>query len=175
MNDDDIGLSLEEEAPKEETEQTEEVGLSLGDEEAPKEVSRPDDVPEAYEFEGESDQFNELVGGVAKEIGLSQEKAQRLASAIDRANDEAVYTQSLAWLDELKKDPEVGGANLEANLKLARSVFDRFADDYELKILLATSGVTNHPKFIKMFAAIGKVLPPQESPASNPFPNTKWE
>ena len=78
MSEEDIGLSLEEEAPKEEPEQTEEVGLSLGDEEAPKEVSRPDDVPEAYEFEGESDQFNELVGGVAKEIGLRRRKRSAL-------------------------------------------------------------------------------------------------
>jgi hypothetical protein len=177
MNEEEInGLALED--PKPEPEEVE--GLTLeepkpeSEEGKPKEFSGHDDVPDAYEVEGESPAFNEGVGKVAREIGLSQDHLERVTQAIDDVRQNEAYAVAKQWVEQLKQDPEIGGQNFDSSLKLARQVFDEFAPSTELRQLLAYSGVTNHPDFIRMFTNIAKRLGMQTATASR-FPNSRME
>ena len=173
------GLSLGDEAPKEESPAPEEdelgSGLSLGDdeEEKPKEAPQPDDVPEKYEIEGENDAFNEAVGKVARELGLSQEKLQKVSTAIDVARDDETYEMAKAWAVQVKQDEEIGGEKFEESRLLAREVFDKYAPSEELKYMLINSGLSNHPDFMRMMVHIGRDLKKGGMPTRSRFPNSR--
>lgn len=179
MHGEEVGMSLTDPVEIPEGD----IGMSLTDEkprdEKPAEVSQPDNVPDSYEFEGEDAEYNEAVGAVAKELGLSQEKASRMTAAIEEANLEAIYRQSKAWRDELKNDNEIGGAEFEKNLGIAWAVFDKYGSAKEFRQMLAASGVTNCPDFVKMFVRIGKDLgltaeaKAKTEPRKSLFPNSK--
>lgn len=173
MEDDFSGLSLGDEAAPDAEESApapadDFEGLSLGDEapEAAKpeeddaglEDPKPDEIPEKYEFEDQDADFNEVVGAVAKECGLSQAKAQKFASAVDAANMEFCAKQAQKWVKDLKADKEIGGDKFNASCALARRVFDKYGTNPELRELLSYSGFTNHPEFVRMFVRIGQDL-----------------
>ena len=155
-------------------------GLSLGDEapeedEKPKETPMPDDVPEKYEIEGENDAFNEAVGKVARELGLSQEKLQKVSAAIDTARDDETYEMAKAWAVQVKQDEEIGGEKFEESRLLAREVFDKYAPSEELKYMLINSGLSNHPDFMRMMVHIGRDLKKGGTQTRNRFPNSRME
>ena len=175
------GLSLGDEAPEEENPAPAEDelggGLSLGEdeEEKPKEAPQPDDVPEKYEIEGENDAFNEAVGKVARELGLSQEKLQKVSTAIDTARDDENYEMAKAWAVQVKQDEEIGGEKFEESRLLAREVFDKYAPSEELKYMLINSGLSNHPDFMRMMVHIGRDLKKGGTQTRNRFPNSRME
>lgn len=191
MEDDFSGLTLEdeatptaEEAPVAEAPADDFEGLSLGDEtpeEPPKaeeenapEDPKPDEVPEKYSFEDQDEEFNTYVGSVAKECGLSQEKAQKFASAIDDANMEFCGKQAQKWVKALHADKELGGDNYNPSVAIARRVFDKYGTSGELRELLSYSGLTNHPDFVRMFVHIGKDLK-MDAPRRSAFPHSNME
>lgn len=110
---------------------------------------------------------NELMGEfklAAKDIGLSQEKAQHLANMgakmSQRIIEHAANVQAeriAAWEAETRADKEIGGAALDANLSLAKKALDAFGSP-ELNQLLADSGIGNHPSIIKAFIKVGKAI-----------------
>lgn len=175
------GLSLGDEAPEEENPAPAEDelggGLSLGEdeEEKPKEAPQPDDVPEKYEIEGENDAFNEAVGKVARELGLSQEKLQKVSTAIDTARDDETYEMAKAWAVQVKQDEEIGDEKFEESRLLAREVFDKYAPSEELKYMLINSGLSNHPDFMRMMVHIGRDLKKGGTQTRNRFPNSRME
>lgn len=185
MEDDFAGLSLgdEEAKPAEEAASApadDFTGLSLEDEEAKPveeeagpEDPKPDEVPEKYEFADQEGAFNESVGAVAKEIGLSQVKAQKLVSAVEEANMDFCYKNAQGWVKQLKADKELGGEKFNASVGMARRVFDKYGPSSELRELLSYSGLTNHPDFVRMFVHIGEALGLQAKPARSLFPNSK--
>lgn len=109
----------------------------------------------------------ELMGefkSAAKDIGLSQEQAQHLASMgakmAQKITEQAATAQAertAAWEAETLADKEIGGAQLEANLATAKKALDAFGSP-ELNTLLAESGIGNHPAVIKAFVKAGKAM-----------------
>ena len=177
------GLSLGDEAPEEENPAPAEdelgSGLSLGDEapeedEKPKETPMPDEVPDKYEFVDNEPEYNEAVGKVARELGLSQEKAQKFADAVEEASGEFCVKTVKGWVEQLKKDEEIGGDKFNESVGIARKVFDRYAKNPELRTILSYSGITNHPDFVRMFVRIGKELG-VEAKSRGRFPNSRME
>ncbi len=128
-------------------------------------------VPEKYEFkapegfEGQLDeQALESFEPVARELGLSQEQADKLVNlhAQNLANhaksqQEAWSSQVEAWQTELKQDPEFGGAKFEENVGHAQKAVRQFGGDDFIKALDET-GMGNHPAFIRAFSQIGKSM-----------------
>ena len=154
------------EAPKEEPLE----GLDLGeveepakDDEIPKEI-RPQgeddsgEIPEKYEFDAGDDAYNERVGKVARELKLTQKQASKLIDAEVEASEDYIVSMAQKWVEEAKADPEIGGKNFVATTRAARAVFDKYAENGELRRVLAYSGITNHPAFLKMFAHIARDL-----------------
>jgi hypothetical protein len=130
----------------------------LGDkEEAPAESQAPESyeftTPEGVEIPEENlTRFSEI----AKSADLSQEQAQKLLdlqAAEVQAADQAKVQLQEAWVDELKKDPDYGGAKLSETVERANRSLREYASP-ELVQLLKETGYANNPHVVKMFAKI---------------------
>lgn len=123
-------------------------------------------APEAYEpFDVEGQQFTEAqlegFAATAKELGLSQENAQKmLAAMVPTARQYLVddlKAKSHEWASLSEKDPEIGGANFKANVGVANQALKQFATP-EFTALLRGSGLGAHPEVVRVFYRIGKVM-----------------
>lgn len=162
--------SPEENETQQEAESTDQDDSS-GDKDAEDKESAPEtyaefDIPEGMPVdEKATEQFSE----VAKDLGLTQEQAQKLVSLeaermtqMQATSEEAQATVVAGWVDEVKADPEIGGANLDANLGIAKAAVETFASD-ELKALMDMPsaenpkgiGLGNHPAMIRHFYKLG--------------------
>ncbi len=124
-------------------------------------------APEAYEaFTDDAGNAVPLedyktFAAAAKESGLSQEKAQKMFTAMRTEADGYVRqrTRELAaqWAEQSRTDSEFGGANFKENLGKIAAAYDQFATP-QLKSLLDASGLGNHPEVMRMFYRVGKAL-----------------
>lgn len=123
-------------------------------------------APEAYEpFDVEGQRFTEAqlegFAATAKELGLSQENAQKmLAAMVPTARQYLVddlKAKSREWASLSEKDPEIGGANFKANVGVANSALKQFATP-EFTALLRGSGLGAHPEVVRVFYRIGQAM-----------------
>lgn len=98
--------------------------------------------------------------GLAKELKLSQESAQKLvdlggklAEGQARAHMEAFGKLREGWQNEIKADAEYGGDKLPVTLERANRALRTFGSP-ELIKLLGESGYGDNPDLIRMFAKI---------------------
>lgn len=122
-------------------------------------------VPEKYEFTmpdgveldtAAAEEFSAL----AKELKLSQADAQRIADVASKMQQKQAETHVATvkgWADSCKTDKEFGGDNLDQNLSVARKAIDTFGSP-ELKALLNTSGLGNHPEVVRFAFKAGKAI-----------------
>lgn len=101
---------------------------------------------------------------IFKELGLSQDKAQRLVDLFADARRQAAEQQIAAyaetqtkWVADAKADKEFGGEAFEKNVAIARKAIDRFGSP-ELQAALAATGAGNHPEFIRFALRIGQAI-----------------
>lgn len=129
-----------------------------------------DAVPETYaDFElpeGMTPDSVALTGAtdIFKEVGLTQENAQKLvswyAAQVQAGSDERAQAFAQLkddWADQAQKDKEIGGEHFEQNVQLARRAVDAFGTP-ELKQLLDDFAVGNHPAVIRFMMNVGKTL-----------------
>lgn len=143
-------------------------------------------TPEKYELkqpEGSpiDSQALEETAAFSRELGLTNEQAQKL---VDRdhqlltsyvaAQQQALIERSQTqWVDEIKADKEIGGADFNRNAELARRAMAKFGSD-SLKQALNESGLGSHPELVRAFVRIGKAMaedtlaPAAGSPAAKP-------
>lgn len=98
--------------------------------------------------------------GIAKEYGLTQEQAQKVAdigAKMVQRQAEAHQAQVQTWVDAVKTDKEIGGEKLNENLAVARRTIDTFGSP-ELKEMLNVTGIGNHPEIVKLAYKIGKAI-----------------
>ena len=101
----------------------------------------------------------EAFTALAKELKLPADAAQKvvdMAAAEAQAAAEAHTTLVQSWADEVKADKVLGGDNLEASAVVARKAID--LGPPELKALLNSTGLGNHPAVFKWAYAVGKAL-----------------
>jgi len=115
-------------------------------------------VPDGVKFEGEA---VEKFSALSKELGLTQEAAQKLVDFQANATKVA-QEQQKADFDAMKKTwaedtRKALGADAEKQLGFAAQAREKFATP-ELKTLLEDSGFTNHPEIAKLFISIGKAI-----------------
>ena len=132
-----------------------------------------DGAPEAYEYKlPEGMEFpTELRGdfdGLVKELGLSNEAAQRIvdfhlkvAQGSADSLTEAITAQQEQWLKDAKADKEIGGANLTEVGKVCSQVIEQLGTP-ELKAALNETGLGNHPELIRFVYKIGQQLGTKE-------------
>ena len=159
-----------------------------------KEETKPA-VPEKYDIkvpEGQEIDKDALsvFEPVAKELGLSNEQAQKLVDIYGKAiapkllqqQADSWQKQVSDWSEAVKNDKEIGGKNLTENISVAQKALDTFGSPV-LKEFLETTGLGNHPELIKAFVKIGKSIGEDKfhlngdsghkDPASVLYPNQK--
>lgn len=126
-------------------------------------------VPEKYEFKApdgvtlDPEIFGEFEG-VAKELKLSQEEAQKVTDIGAKlaqkweAKQAAVVEQAAAdWATAASTDKEYGGAKLDESLVVAKKALQAFGTP-ELRSLLDNSRLGNHPEVIRFMVRAGKAI-----------------
>lgn len=97
----------------------------------------------------------------AQELNLSQDAAQkmldRLAPVMQEQVSQQVQEVRAEWMNSSKTDKEFGGEKLQENLSVAKKALDTFGSP-ELRQLLDSSGLGNHPEIIRAFYRAGKSI-----------------
>lgn len=122
-------------------------------------------VPEKYEFKmPDGVQVDsaaaEQLSSIAKELKLTAEQAQKFAdvgAAMAQRQVEAHTKTVSEWADAVRTDKEIGGDALTENLVFARKTIDSFGSP-ELRSLLDSSGLGNHPEMVKLAVRVGKAI-----------------
>lgn len=126
----------------------------------------PEGAPEAYAFVApEGQTFDDAIIGaysnVAKELGLPQDKAQKMldtmSPAIAARQAEQLEAAKAEWIETAKTDKEFGGDKLTENLAFVAKAREDLATP-ELRTLLDQTGLGNHPEMIRMFYRYGKAI-----------------
>ena len=126
-------------------------------------------VPEKYEFtqpEGVSMDAEALgeFEGLAKELKLSQEEAQKvtdigvkLAQKWEAKQADVIQQAAAEWAASATADKEFGGDKLTESLVVAKKALDAFGTP-ELRSLLNDSRLGNHPEVIRFMVRAGKAI-----------------
>jgi hypothetical protein len=96
--------------------------------------------------------------GVAKELNLSQDAAQKLvdqAVAMRQRDAEAIEEIRGQWLDAAKADKEFGGEKLGESLATAKRGLEAYGSP-ALTQLLNETGLGNHPEIVRLLVNAGK-------------------
>lgn len=114
------------------------------------------EIPQGIEVDqARLDQFK----GLAKELGLTADAAKKVVemevARVQQAAEQHLKTIT-GWADAVKSDKEIGGDKLAENLATARKAID--LGPPELKELLNSTGLGNHPAVVKWALAVGKKL-----------------
>jgi len=113
-------------------------------------------VPEKYEFKAPSgvaldQEQTAQYAEVAKAAKLTQDQAQSLVDfdlKRSAAMSESLAAERRGWIDAVKNDKEIGGANYEQTRRLARAGFQKFADA-ELTDFMNVTGFGEHPALVR--------------------------
>jgi uncharacterized protein YidB (DUF937 family) len=123
-------------------------------------------APEKYDWDlGEGVEVDAELAGefepVARELGLSNDQANKLASEmLPKVQQQMTANwakQVDGWRQQSESDPEFGGAKLEATMGEARKALEAHGSK-ELNELLENTGIGNHPALIRAFASMGRSL-----------------
>lgn len=165
-----------------------------GDQEKKPEEEKPKGAPESYEdFKApEGAEFAEPVmtafKGVAKELDLSQDQAQKLIDTMTPVMQkrylENIASISAEWRQRTEADPEIGGEKFQksqAAVARLRETFARNEDgQYDADILeFMNSPMGNHPGAFKLLARAGAAISEASFPTggkavSGPYTSTDF-
>jgi hypothetical protein len=101
---------------------------------------------------------------LAKELNLSQEKAQKVYDAATKLAQQGqvqaetkiadtIKSTHAQWVADVKADKEIGGDKLAENLAKANAAM-KATSTPQLQVLLDKSGLGNHPEVIRHFLKI---------------------
>lgn len=128
----------------------------------------PEDFEVTEEVQAQLDDFADF----AQAQGISQEQFQslidyqqnRLTGSIEAVSAE--YTaRANSWADDTQNDAELGGANFQENVAIAKTAMQQFMSPSMGQMLGMPSeenpmgmGLGNHPEVVRLFYRIGKAM-----------------
>lgn len=122
-----------------------------------KEISLPQN---AFISEKDFNAFKEY----AKEQGLTNKQAQALLEKQNEQLGQFVESQIEAYKEKIanyetavKSDKEIGGANFNKSITLAKRVLEKYGNE-SLKAELDQSGFGSHPEVIRLLSKIGQAI-----------------
>lgn len=126
----------------------------------PQPTAEPDyqfEMPEGIELDKSGvDEFTTI----AKELKLPADAAKKLVDLeVKRVQAQQQAHSALveSWAEQVKAGKDLGGEKLQENLAVARKAIDAFGSP-ELKELLNSTGLGNHPEVVKLAFKIGKAI-----------------
>ena len=151
----------------------------LGDDPNPDGDPPADDAtaPETYElkppegFEKLDEESVALATPVFKELGLTNDQAnklmpvagkfaERIIAQQNQAIMDEVQTTRKAWAEEAQNDPEIGGAKFEETKALSAKALDAlgYPKGSPFRSFLTDSGLGNHPEMIRAMRKVGELV-----------------
>ncbi len=127
------------------------------------------EAPLQYEFKDSeglvvNNETTALISDLAKDLGLTQETAQKLFEKgsgddgiISKINQNAIKHYNQEWAKQIESDPELGGSRLDdTRLNVAKAM--TLDTDGELREFLKNSGMGNFPPLVKFLNKVGAQL-----------------
>lgn len=126
------------------------------------------------------------LGSVCREHGLSQKVfsslVAKMSPVLEQRQAERLEGLRRQFLEDGRKDPEIGGARWKETMNSANAAYRKFANADAQKLLQAT-GLNCHPAIIRMFKTInaqisddavvrGRVAGPKKNPLANFYDNS---
>lgn len=122
-------------------------------------------LPEGYEArEEQMNEFLDMVEGAESRQDLAQKMLGMYAS-LQEEQATQWNAQMKAWADEVRKDPDLGGDNLDTTRAQAKTVAQEFGGK-EFLDFLKISGGGNHPAVIRFLTKIHAELPQEGKPVT---------
>jgi len=165
------------EAAEETTESTEEVATEQAEESAEgSQEGAPEEYADFAMEEGAA--LNETVLGefkdAAKDLGLSQDNAQKLVdlgmklTAQNAAEQQESWDKTRdGWVEAIKSDAEYGGDQFDSTLERANRALREYGSESLIQFL-GDTGYGDNPELIKMFAKIDKATGEDKSIDGSP-------
>ena len=132
----------------------------------------PEGTPEGMEMDKA---LMEKALPIFKEAKLSEESAQALVDIVaqDRIDQQKALVDGFnkqveQWVADTKADKEIGGDRLTESLAMGNVAINKFGSP-ELKGLLDSHGIGNHPEMIRFAANVGRALQ-EDNPGSRMAP-----
>jgi hypothetical protein len=123
-------------------------------------------MPEGYQLD---QQMLEEFTPTLKELGLTQDAAQKVMDFAPKLIEKTVQQTTAAtleqlglkdhaaWAAEVRNDKELGGEKLNENLSVARKAMDTYGSPALLDTFNKL-GLGNHPEVLRMLVRVGKTL-----------------
>uniref|UniRef100_UPI003AF7C46C hypothetical protein n=1 Tax=Thiolapillus sp. TaxID=2017437 RepID=UPI003AF7C46C len=86
-------------------------------------------------------------------LGLNEYQITKVINA----NQNIINHTREAFIEQARKDPEIGGSRFETTIKHAKVAYDKYASPALQEVLQGT-GLSSHPEVIRMFANLGKAV-----------------
>lgn len=124
--------------------------------------------PVEYNFEGVTSENGEIteadiasIKSLSEELNLTNDQARDLLAKSGKYINDNLKAKKdsmvVNWINEIKADPSLGGANFKATQSNLRRAIKRYGGDGALQILNDT-GLGAHPAIVRMLNAIGRDL-----------------
>lgn len=128
----------------------------------------PEDFEVTEEVQAQLDDFADF----AQAQGITQEQFQslidyqqnRLAGSMEAVSAEYI-ARANSWADDTQNDAELGGANFQENVTIAKNAMQQFMSPSMGQMLGMPSeenpggmGLGNHPEVVRLFYRIGKAM-----------------
>ena len=130
-------------------------------------ASAPAGAPEAYVWTGEDGKalFDpeavKHLEPIARDLGLTQEQAIKFGNTLARygtedaqARAKALENQKAAWVEEIKKDSKLGGANYESTVRNCDALLDKLAVSDQDKAFFKATGIAMHPAMVRLLHGV---------------------
>lgn len=134
--------------------------------------------------------FNDLLAAAKVDQQVGQQlvdmhfaQLQTVREAIAEQQRQTWATLRSGWVDQVKSDPEMGGARFETALHACGSVIEEYASGHpkgsaehkaavaELREVFAMTGAGDHPAVVRLLHNVGKArAAPRPVPAHQPAP-----
>ncbi len=118
-------------------------------------------IPEGTELDKSA---MEAFTPVAKELGLTQDQAQKLVDVYSKADadSQAALTEQVdalhqSWIQEVKDDADLGGVKFDETIATARTFMNGYGDK-ELTDVMNETGLGNHPAVVRLFYKLGRSM-----------------
>ncbi len=164
-------------APVAESESAAEVGVEPAKEAEPKSEA-PEDYGDFSDEKGVAFSSKDMpeFTAMAKELGLSKDRAQKLlmtmVPTVRTKLQTSLKSVNEQWKQAAISDPEIGGSDMKAKIEVSNKAFRKYVSP-ELGKLMKTTGLSMHPDFIRMFYRIGKQLEQDQGVAGTGSPQPK--
>ncbi len=164
-------------APVAEGEPAAEAGIEPAKEAEPKSEA-PEDYGDFSDEKGVAFSSKDMpeFTAMAKELGLSKDRAQKLlmtmVPTVRTKLQTSLKSVNEQWKQAAISDPEIGGSDMKAKIEVSNKAFRKYVSP-ELGKLMKNTGLSMHPDFIRMFYRIGKQLEQDQGVAGTGAPQPK--